>query len=180
MTEPGRNATTGAYPPWPIGRSETVAIPSTALRTAATVVAIVGLAVASLAGFTWWALDGGLYGCTPRDVGFSDVLVRESALDLPPPGAAASGAPYSGCDDDEGFAYAGQSYLSATSPRAVLDHYRTATADLGWTPDGARCFTREIDGVTAYLSVWFRPEAGERTPDFFIEIRAGRDEEAWC
>ncbi|RZU51303.1 hypothetical protein EV385_3117 [Krasilnikovia cinnamomea] len=82
--------------------------------------------------------------------------------------------------------------------------YGAAAVADGWRTDGenptpvpstglvvsgsAGCFHKEINGTTAYLSVWFpsdfnapqNPEPPEPTDEYGIEVTGSHDGDAWC
>lgn len=160
------------------------------------IVFAVVLTTGLLVGGAWWALSGGLYGCTPRDERFAVRLSELDVLDVRPPGATPQDDRYQGCDEDDGFAYAGQSYLPAGDPASVVRFYRDEFTGLGWrlrsqdddpvpehglVSSGARlCLTREIEGTTAYLTVWFPADFGEAARQYGVEVTASHDGGAWC
>ncbi|MFD3723018.1 hypothetical protein [Streptomyces sp. NPDC058674] len=141
-----------------------------------------------------WALNGGLYGCTAADAALRDPMAAQVRALGTPQGAQADEASYSGCDDDDAFAYAGREYTEPARRADVVAYYRTATAQNGWLPappepdepagrndpDGERiglCFTKRIDGATSHLGVsWaFDGEQG-----YTVEARASRSGSSWC
>lgn len=157
--------------------------------------AVVGLLVALVAGIGWWALSGGIYGCTPRDQQFAATLNELEVLELRPPDATAQGDRFTGCDDDDGFAFAGQIYRPAGDRSSIVAFYRDAPVKDGWTlqreddhPVGAGlvasgsslCFTKPVDGTTAYLSIWFPSDFGDPGNDYGVEVTASHDGGAWC
>jgi hypothetical protein len=146
-------------------------------------------------------------GCTARDEHLATILARTSVLEAHPP-SAASTEKYSHCDTDDGFAVAGQRYRTDLDRQDILTFYGKAAAADGWRPGeseaplltgpppsanlvttaSAGCFTKEIDGTTAYLSVWFPSDvnvAGEaelRAPGdvYGVEFTGSHDGSAWC
>jgi hypothetical protein len=64
----------------------------------------------------------------------------------------------SGCDEDDGYAGAWKDYRSSeTLPRVQAFYAQAAQAD-GWSPEGAPgCFSKTINGATAYLQLSFSP-----------------------
>ncbi|WP_285558823.1 hypothetical protein [Actinoplanes regularis] len=118
------------------------------------------------------------------------------------PDAAAPKDRYSGCDTDDGFAYAGQRYQTALDRESIMSFYRAAATADGWHADGenptpvpsaglvvsgaAGCFHNEIDGATAYLNVWFPSdlnvpgETQEPKDVYGIELTGSHDGDAWC
>ncbi|MGH3115923.1 MAG: hypothetical protein ACRDQ2_02195 [Gaiellales bacterium] len=161
-----------------------------AVVVAASVLSLVGVAAT-----VWWVASGGLHGCTQRDRNLASTLTELEVLDLRPSGATRRGAGYSGCDGDDGFAYAGQSYRPGARVN-VIDFYRTAAPEQGWAlhsenanpvpaeglvVSAARlCFTKTVDGVTGYLSIWFPRDFGAKTRDYGVEVTASHDGAASC
>ncbi|MBM2614502.1 hypothetical protein JIG36_02885 [Actinoplanes sp. LDG1-06] len=141
------------------------------------------------------------YGCSDRDVRLGPVLAQEPVLAEQPDGAIRLGD-FSGCDDDDGFAYAGRSYRSDLSRDEVLTFYRAAAEKHGWTwaGDGTpvpstglvisaaqACFTKVIDDADAHLSVWFPAdfngvpgEPDAPADEYGLDLRASHDGAAWC
>ncbi|WP_405011402.1 hypothetical protein [Kitasatospora sp. NBC_01539] len=142
----------------------------------------------------WWALNGGIYGCTFADAALQDPMAAQVRTVGTPQGAQADGESYTGCDDDDRFAYFGQGYAEPSRRADVVAYYRTAAARNGWLPAppepdepdwrhdpaGERiglCFTKQIDGATSHLAVsWaFGGEQG-----YTVEARASRSDGSWC
>lgn len=118
------------------------------------------------------------------------------------PGPATPTDQYSGCDGDDGFAFAEQQYQTEVDRESIMSFYRAAAAADGWQADGENptpvpsaglvvsaavgCFLREIDGTTAHLSVWFPRdlnvpgEAQEPEDVYGINVTASHDGDAWC
>ncbi|WP_328467442.1 hypothetical protein OHA21_49050 [Actinoplanes sp. NBC_00393] len=140
-------------------------------------------------------------GCSHRDRAFAGDLNELAILGVHPDGAEGVGEGF-GCDEDDGFAHAGRSYRSRLDRPGVQTFYRTAAEQDGWTWSGdgpgvpstglvvsaARsCFTKEVDGTTAYLAVWF-PSDFNDTPgvpdapadEYGLEVTASHDGAAWC
>lgn len=110
----------------------------------------------------------------------------------------------SGCDTDDGFAYASQLYRTEMGREGIMSFYRAAATADGWRADGenptpvpstdlvvsgaAGCFHKEIDGTTAYLSVWFPSDfnvpddPGLQEPQgvYGIDVTGSHDGDAWC
>ncbi|GAA0575440.1 hypothetical protein [Actinomadura livida] len=153
------------------------------------------LVLALLAIGARWALSGGLYGCTDRDERLASTLVRSDVLRLHPRGATLQDQ-YSGCDEDDGFAYAGRQYRPTSNEESILAFYRTRALVAGWKllkenatpvpPEGLvgsatrLCFTKALNDVTGYLSVWFPSDFGDNTTYFGVEVTASHDGSAWC
>ncbi|MFF9058890.1 hypothetical protein ACIRPQ_08050 [Streptomyces sp. NPDC101213] len=144
-----------------------------------------------------WALSGGLYGCTDADRELAPALASLSILDAHPNRTRPEDGRYSGCDEDDGFAYAGQSYRFTTSRADVLAFYRRAAAEDGWRLESANpspapapgslavdvsalCFDKPVAGTTAHLAVWFPGDLGDGAGDYGLEVTAGHDGSAWC
>ena len=147
-----------------------------------------------------WALSGAggfaLYGCTPRDERLAVTLASRAELQVRPADAQPRGGVSYGCDEDDGFAHAGQFFLPAQAPADVVLFYRKRFSDLGWelqhesadpVPEeglvisGARlCFAKEIAGVTNHLAVWFPSDYGDATREYGVEITGSIDGNAWC
>ncbi|WP_327681064.1 hypothetical protein [Kitasatospora sp. NBC_00458] len=139
----------------------------------------------------WWALNGGIYGCTFADAALQDPMASQVRTLGTPQGSQADGESYTGCDDDDRFAYFAQGY-TAPAPRAdVVAHYRAATARNDWLPappepdepawrqdpTGERlglCFTKQVDGTTSHLAVSWT-SAG-----YTVEARASHSGDSWC
>ncbi|WP_204070967.1 hypothetical protein [Planotetraspora phitsanulokensis] len=90
----------------------------------------------------------------------------------------------SGCDDDDGFAQAWQGYRS-TEPFAILPFYEKAALADGWKPIAHSfeysCFTKEIDGVNAYLNVGVSDSNSSGTgTDYSVGVRASRERDIGC
>ncbi|MEU2628726.1 MULTISPECIES: hypothetical protein [Kitasatospora] len=154
-----------------------------------------GLVLAALVvGGGYWALDGGLYGCTRADRRLQQPVTAEVRALGAPQGAHSDGEPYAGCDDDDRFAYYGQGYDEPARRADVVAHYRAAAARNGWQPappdpdepawrtdpGGERiglCFTKQVDGTTAHLAVGWAYAGGR---GYTVEVRASRTGGAWC
>ena len=135
----------------------------------------VGLAVAAtlLVSCVWNQRAGlltPLIGCDTRDERLAVILADRSIMSAHPD-AATPKDQYSGCDTDDGFAYAGQEYQTKLDRERIISFYRAAAAADGWHAAGenptpapsnglvisaaAACFHKKIDGTTAYLNVNF-------------------------
>ncbi|OLZ69728.1 hypothetical protein AVW11_09610 [Streptomyces amritsarensis] len=155
------------------------------------VLGLLGLTVLAGCGVAGvWAASGGFYGCTFRDEALAEELAAFAILDVRPPDAPKSGKRYSNCDEDDGFAAAGQ-YYEHTGPREeLLAFYRATAAKDGWQPGRDRrdglCFSKPYGTVTAHLSVWFPSSYGmEGEPranaeEYGLEVTASHDGSAWC
>ncbi|MEW1913121.1 hypothetical protein AB0442_32630 [Kitasatospora sp. NPDC085895] len=157
--------------------------------------AVGGLVLAALVvGGGYWALDGGLYGCTFADRRLQDPMADEVAALGTPGGARPDGEQYTDCDDDDRFAVAGRGYAEPARRSDVVQHYRAAAARNGWQPappdpdepawrtdpGGERiglCFTKQVGGTTAHLAVSW---AFDGRPGYTVEARASRTGSAWC
>ncbi|WP_222721451.1 hypothetical protein [Actinomadura sp. HBU206391] len=81
---------------------------------------------------TYVVVTGFLYGCTRADEKLADNLDRLEILDSRPNGAIRADGHYSGCDDDDRFAYAGQEYRWTGARDDVVAFYRQAVEQDGW------------------------------------------------
>lgn len=185
--------------PWRSPRTQhAVPAPSRRSRHRILAIAVVSgilLALVVLATGAKWALSGGLYGCTNRDERLASTLSQLDVLRLHPGDATLQGQ-YSGCDEDDGFAYAGRHYRPTSNEESILAFYRTRTLAAGWTlseenatpvpPKGLvtsasrLCFTKPLNHVTGYLSVWFPSDFGDNTTDYGVEVTASHDGAAGC
>ncbi|MCP3818020.1 hypothetical protein NLX86_07770 [Streptomyces sp. A3M-1-3] len=130
-----------------------------------------------------WALSGGLYGCTSEDEELGRTLMGLSVLREHPEGALPQGEPSKGCDEDDRFVTAWQTYRAAGSREAVEALYRTAAAADGWRPTASgQCYEKQVAGVTAYLSVGYTADWDEAAaPDEYgVEVIAGLGGTDWC
>jgi len=109
-------------------------------------------------------------GCTDRDEQLGAILADLPILSAHPASAMPTDKS-SGCDADDGFAYASQQYRTDLDRERIVSFYRAAAAEDGWRPDGANpapvpsdglvisagvaCFVRDVDGTPVYLMVWF-------------------------
>ncbi|MEU9581157.1 hypothetical protein [Streptomyces chilikensis] len=166
-------------------------------KTVATLILVGAGGTALIAATGVWALSGGLYGCTRADEELAPILASLSILDAHPSRTQPRDERYSGCDEDDGFAYAGQYYRLTTSRADVLAFYRKAAAEDGWrlrsadsSPSPAPgslavdtstlCFEKPVAGTTAHLAVWFPGDLGDDAGDFGLEATVSRDGAAWC
>ncbi|MEU8663912.1 hypothetical protein [Actinoplanes philippinensis] len=141
--------------------------------------------------------------CTDRDEQFVSVLAELPILAVHP-GDAELVDSETGCDNDSGFAHAGRQYRSGLAREAVMSFYRTAAPADGWRSDGedptpvpsdalvvsgaAACFSKEVDGATVHLSVWFpsdfnvpgEPRLQSPTDVFGLAANGSHDGAAWC
>ena len=142
-----------------------------------------------------------IIGCSTRDERLA-VILADLPIMAAHPDAATPKDRYSGCDRDDGFAYAGQRYQTESTRESVMSFYRAAAAADGWHADGenpnpvptaglivsasAACFHKEVDGITAYLSVNFPSDlnvpGGIQEPrDLYgIDLSGAHDGAAWC
>ncbi|MGW4891682.1 hypothetical protein ACWEQL_05375 [Kitasatospora sp. NPDC004240] len=155
--------------------------------------ALVWLVVAAAVYGGAWAATGAFTGCTLRDALLADDLAEDPILDAARPGSTPVGEPHSGCDEDDGFAYAGRYYDHPGAREDLVSHVRSAATRDGWlpgasdSPAGRRvCFTRTRDGLTVHLSLFF-PDAhnvpGEQfapASRYSLELTASHDGAAWC
>src|SRR4051794_3948515 len=149
------------------------------------------------------------FGCTDRDEKFAPTLQKLSIFKAYPNHGIELDT-YLGCDSDDGSAYAGQYYLVPLGRNAVLDFYRGAAKKEGWrfesdypspaadqaqvTSARTSCYSKAIDGTTAYLRIWFpgdlgdtkgapvpSPATGTSSQSVYgVEVRASHDQEASC
>ncbi|MFJ3791412.1 hypothetical protein [Kitasatospora sp. NPDC090091] len=139
----------------------------------------------------WWVLDGGIYGCTFADAALQDPMASQVRTLGAPQEAQTDGESYTGCDDDDHFAYFGQSYAAPAQRADVVAHYRAAAARNGWLPappapdepawrhdpSGERlglCFTKQVNGTTSHLAVSWA------SLGYTVEARASRSGDSWC
>lgn len=163
---------------------------------------------------TAWALAGCLHvasplgSCTDRDVRLASTLGELPVLQAHPDGTVLTDN-YSGCDTDDGFPYAGRQYRPGLDRQAIHTFYATAAAKDGWqfhsenhppapgtlvvTGPGV-CYTKQVDGTTAYLKVWYPSDLNPLDPaepqastelqapvDLYgVEVTAAHDGEAGC
>ncbi|MCG6497721.1 hypothetical protein [Kitasatospora sp. A2-31] len=156
--------------------------------------ALVWLVVAAAVFGGAWVTTGAFTGCTLRDARLADDLAADPILNEARPGTTRTGDLYSGCDEDDGFAYAGRDFDHPGSREDVIASVRSTAAGSGWLPEEPEspasrslCFTRTRDGLTVHLSLSFAdahaaggalqpvPE-GEHT----LELTASHDGAAWC
>lgn len=146
-------------------------------------------------------------GCTDRDERLAGDLAKLAILDQRPPDAVPVEERYSGCDTDDGFAYAGQRYRSDLKHDQIIAFYQQAVPRDGWAlsaknppprTDGlvvtsARlCFDKDINGITAHLSLSFPsdlnlpadaaglPPSPSPHDVFGLDLTASHDGSAWC
>jgi hypothetical protein len=184
-----------------------VTLPGMPMRPGSIVLCAVGttlfLTTAAYVGCT------GLLGtCTRADEKLADKLDRLEILDSRPAGATRHDDHYSGCDDDDRFAYAGQEYRWTGARDDVMAFYRRAAEQGGWrleqidpppfpqreqadhpplpptgrvTARSPLCFSKSVAGTTGYLSLSFPSDLGEGTGnDYTIYISASNDDEGGC
>ncbi|MFF7445904.1 MULTISPECIES: hypothetical protein [unclassified Streptomyces] len=167
------------------------------LKAAATLILAGAGGMAIIAATGVWALSGGLYGCTRADEELAPTLASLPILDAHPRQTHPVDERYSGCDEDDGFAYAGQYYRLTTSRAGVLAFYRAAAAADGWRLTGANpspspapgslaidtsalCLDKPVEGTTAHLAVWFPGDLGDSPDTYGVEVTASHDGTAWC
>ncbi|WP_436528818.1 hypothetical protein [Actinoplanes sp. HUAS TT8] len=126
-------------------------------------------------------------GCSERDERFVATLAGLPILAAHPDTATQVDAS-SRCDTDDGFAEAGRRYQTAMPRADVKSFYRSAATADGWQADPPGCFSKTVDGATAYFKVWFPsdynhlgdPETQEPADVYGVEVTGSHDGEAWC
>jgi hypothetical protein len=149
------------------------------------------------------------YGCSDRDIKFAPTL-QKLAIFQSHPDRIVELDSYSGCDPDDGFAYAGKKYRAALGRDEVIDFYRVVATKDDWrfdssnappatdralpTSAGGTCYSKTVDGTTAYLRIWFPGDLGDTAGGplpspavgasaqsvYGVEVTASHDHEAWC
>ncbi|MER6911311.1 hypothetical protein ABT354_06535 [Streptomyces sp. NPDC000594] len=117
------------------------------------------------------------YGCGDREDDLGKVLAAEKVLESVPPGATRPNS-FRECDDDDLVVGAGTEYRYDGKVADALAHFRKAAPDLGWKRAGGEsCYTKQLDGTTAYLDV-YRLDKGRVT----ASIAASHEfpDESWC
>jgi hypothetical protein len=156
----------------------------------------VALAVAAILGVLALGLGSGFSGCSAADERPIPTLERLSILRQAPDDAQFRRL-NSGCDGDDQFAFAEADYFyDGDRAVAVAFYKKTAAAD-GWKlktentnpsvrPDelaidtDSLCFTKDLGGYTAYLSLAFQrdiPIDAPDTNDYWWGVRANG---MWC
>jgi hypothetical protein len=140
-------------------------------------------------------------GCTARDEQLSTTLAGLPILKAHPVSAEPT-TQISGCDTDDGFAFAEHEYHTELDRQDVIAFYRKAATDDGWLPDGENpapptdglvitaavaCFLKLVDGTTVHFKVWFPSDLripGELGPttlgDYGVGVTGSHDGTAWC
>ncbi|MER8188179.1 hypothetical protein [Kitasatospora sp. NPDC094015] len=99
-------------------------------KRAAVVLLVLALPAACGVG---WVVTGAFTGCSLRDANLSGDLEEDPILNAAAlPGSTRVGDPYSGCDEDDGFAYAGRGYDHPGNRADLVAHYRAAAVENGW------------------------------------------------
>ncbi|GAB3179490.1 hypothetical protein GCM10027162_32060 [Streptomyces incanus] len=144
---------------------------------AAAVVAVAGLLLVGLP--TVYFLT--TYGCGGAEDRLAEAMADEAVLGTAPEGADRASHDQE-CDDDDLFVTVGTQYRYDGSPKTALRHYREAARADGWRPRATAggetvpgCFTKAVDGTTAYLTVE-GPEEGV----LHVDIIADHAESEWC
>lgn len=115
------------------------------------------------------------YGCGDSEEDLGEALAADAVLDVAPDGAGEKES-YESCDDDDLFVVAGHSYTYDGTHEAALAHYREAAQAGGWRQREGDCFSKEIDGTDAYLTV-----DGPADGSLAVEIVAARESlEDWA
>jgi hypothetical protein len=100
--------------------------------------------------------------CSAEDQDLIPILASQRILEAHPNGIA-EGDRHSGCNEDDPYAYAYVSYVYSGPFYEIRRHYERSVEADGWrkadTGDVRFCYSKEIQGVTAFLSVG-RYEAG--------------------
>lgn len=138
------------------------------------------------------------FGCDSRDAALAPRLAELPAMRMRPPRTEFAQAPSSDCDVDTGYATADRSFESKSGPADVLAYYRKELPAAGWTavpesrddqdddceefddcgeydgggPEGVTCFSRQVNGATAFLSVYFPEEDGRNTTMYGLAVSA--------
>ncbi|MER8186870.1 hypothetical protein [Kitasatospora sp. NPDC094015] len=151
---------------------------------------VLGCAVAC---FAWiWVVTGAMTGCSLRDAYLADELADDPVLDVARPGSVRVDEAFHGCDEDDGFAYAGRTYDHPGGREDLVAFFRTAVTEAGWQsepserPGGPSCFTSRRGDLTVHLALSFPdlynvPGEQESPPSrYTVELRASHDGSAWC
>ncbi|GGZ14479.1 hypothetical protein GCM10010387_03240 [Streptomyces inusitatus] len=117
-----------------------------------------------------------VYGCGEREDRLAAALAEDPALNAAPDGAR-KGESYRECDDDDLFVSVGAEFSHEGSSKDPLARHREAARAGGWRPSGGDpdCYTKRLDGTTAYLSV-DAPSAAKVE----LSITADRQGSEWC
>nr|WSZ97443.1 hypothetical protein OH820_18875 [Streptomyces sp. NBC_00857] len=120
------------------------------------------------------------YGCGEAETRLAEAMAADPVLDAGP-GDASKGELYKECDDDDLFVSVGTEYPYSAPRQNNPGHYIEAAQAKGWqslvrSEDDSlpECFTKRIDGTTAYLTV---DGTGGGTR---LEITADRGGSEWC
>lgn len=98
-------------------------------------------------------------GCTGSDHALVGPLAADPLLATVPPGAVAGDVVSGACDEDEDAAWSARRLTAIDDPAAVVEHYATEGARLGWTAvaaDGdelALCLSRPLRDTTAFFTL---------------------------
>lgn len=80
----------------------------------------------------WWAVTGGLYGCSAADERLGPRLIAEHVLPAPPDGLEPVGPVESGgCDEDDRHVEIWQEYRAAGPVADARERYRAAAVAQG-------------------------------------------------
>lgn len=155
-------------------------------------VAVAVLCLGLLAGLTFGAVQlgrsfAGGFACDERDEALAKRLSELPELSLRPPSAQPQDEVYRECSFLDGYAWAEQEFESTAGPADVLAFYRKELPAAGWAPvptpaeeeeygpvrpEGITCFSRQVDGATAYLLLYFPEEDGRNTTMYWLEVSA--------
>ncbi|GAA2239347.1 hypothetical protein GCM10010232_27860 [Streptomyces amakusaensis] len=115
------------------------------------------------------------YGCGDREDRLAAALAGDPALNAAPDGAR-KGESYRECDEDDLFVSVGTEFAHEGSPKDPLAPHLGAARAEGWRPvAGFDCYSKRLDGRTAYLTV---DAAGAGRVE--VSITANHEGDEWC
>ncbi|WP_344982345.1 hypothetical protein [Streptosporangium fragile] len=130
-----------------------------------------------------WLIMASSGGCSSDDEKLIPALKEQKILAVHPGNVTAVGDPYSGCDRDDEYVYAGISYTFSGPFSDMLSFYSVLASRDGWRPVNesgeassgvskeSTCFRKQIRGATAYLNL--QPSDNqENGPGFSLTISA--------